>query len=161
MGPLWRRVDVNVVTANGSCEYSDWKLVLAPVVSSIWNKELIVGRDVCCGDDENLVRKIWVNVPVRILASGIQSVVDVCDITFRFISVWIEGVSGLIAVCDDIVGLVGWISDSFQREVFSTRVDLDDGEAWNVLESEETLACARKVVGICSEYFLGEVTVVS
>jgi hypothetical protein len=45
--------------------------------------------------------------------------------------------------------------------MFSTSVDPNDGEAWNVLESKETLACARKVVGICSEYLLGEVTIVS
>ncbi len=154
-------MDVDVVTANGSCEYRDRKLVLAPVVSSVWNKKLTVGRNVCCEDDEDLVGEIWVNVPVRILASWIQCIIDVRDITFKDISVWIEGISCLITVCDDIVGPVGWASDCLQCEVFSTSVDPNNGEAWNVLESEETLACARKVVGICSKDFLSEVTVVS
>ncbi len=60
-------MDVNFVITNGSCENSDRKLVLAPVVSSIGNEYFIVGRNACCGDDEDLVRKFWVNVPVRIL----------------------------------------------------------------------------------------------
>jgi hypothetical protein len=45
--------------------------------------------------------------------------------------------------------------------VFSTCVDSYYGEAWNVLECEETFACAREVVGICDKDFLSEITVVS
>jgi hypothetical protein len=154
-------VDVDVVTATGSCEYRDRKLVLAPVVGPIGNEELIVGGNVCGGDDQDLVGEIWVNVPVCVLTSGIQRIIDVRDIAFKGMSVWIEGVSCLITECDDIVGLVGWISDCLQCKVFSTCVDPYYGEAWNVLECEETFACAREVVGICNKDFLSEVTVVS
>jgi hypothetical protein len=104
-------VDVNVATANGSCKYRDRKLVLAPVVSSVWNEKLIVGGNVCCGDDEDLVGEIWVSVPFCILTSGIQRIIDVRDIAFNFVSFWIEGISCLITVCDNIVRLVGWISN--------------------------------------------------
>jgi len=104
-------VDVNVVTANGSCESRDRKLVLAPVVSPIWNEELIVDGNVCGGDDQDLVGEIWVNVPVCVLTSGIQRIIDVRDIAFNFVSFWIEGISCLITVCDNIVRLVGWISN--------------------------------------------------
>jgi hypothetical protein len=45
--------------------------------------------------------------------------------------------------------------------MFSPCVDPNDGEAGNVLECEETFACARKVVGICNKEILSEVTVVS
>jgi len=104
-------VDVDIVTANGSSEYRDRKLVLAPVVSPVWNEKLIVGRNVYGGDDKDLVGEIWVNVPVCVLTSGIQRIIDVRDITFNFVSFWIEGVSCLITVCDNIVRLVGWISN--------------------------------------------------
>ncbi len=154
-------MDVDVVTANGSSEYGDRKLVLAPVVSPVWNEKLIVGRNVCGGDDKDLVGEIWVNVPVCVLTSGIQRIIDVRDIAFKDMSFWIESVSSLITVCDDIVRLVGWISDCLQCKVFSTCVDPNNGEAGNVLECEETFACARKVVGICYKDSLSEVTVVS
>ena len=154
-------MDVDVVTANGSSKDWDGKLVLAPVVSPVWNEKLIVGRNVCGGDDKDLVGEIWVNVPVCVLTSGIQRVIDVRDIAFKDMSFWIEGVSCLITVCDDIVGLVGWIGDCLQCNVFSTCVDPYYGEAWNVLGCEETFACARKIVGICNKDFLSEVTIVS
>jgi hypothetical protein len=107
-------VDVDVVTANGSSKDRDGKLVLAPVVSPVWNEKLIVGSNVCGGDDKDLVWEIWVNVPLCVLTSGIQRIIDVRDIAFNDMSFWIEGVSCLIPVCDDIVRLVGWIGDCLQ-----------------------------------------------
>ena len=107
-------MDVDAVTANGNCKYSDRKFFLAPVVSPVWNEKLIVGRNVCSGDDKDLVGEIWVNVPVCVLTSGIQRIIDVRDIAFKDMSFWIEGVSCLITVCDDIVRLVGWISNCLQ-----------------------------------------------
>jgi hypothetical protein len=72
----------------------------------------------------------------------------------------VKGISDLITMCHNIVGLVGWVGDCLRSETFASCVDANDCVTGDMCESKETFACTREIVSFSNEHSLGKVSII-